>query len=116
MNDSNVHTENLSEYEMTKILPVMVVGLRTKLGVESAVTNRVIVTKMVESGYEITEPRVRKIIHHLRVNGLVPKLIASSKGYYIATDKNDLKRHIDSLSRREAAIRLIKENMEEHTQ
>jgi hypothetical protein len=38
---------------------------------------------MKGAGYQLTEARLRKIINHIRVNGLLHWLIATSKGYYI---------------------------------
>ena len=41
-------------------------------------------------GVKVDGPRIRKIINHIRLNGLVPGLMATSEGYYIATTPEEL--------------------------
>ena len=55
-------------------------------------------------GVPMNGARVRKIIHHLRVSGAVPMLLASSKGYYRSIDINDCVRFEQSLEQRAEAI------------
>lgn len=102
-------TEPLTEYEESEILPHIVRGLRLKVGKAMSVTNRAIVEGMKRNlGLKITEPRVRKIINHIRVNDLVPCLIATSQGYYIAESEQELKDYEESLLGREEAIRSVR--------
>ncbi|MBR5414144.1 MAG: hypothetical protein IK114_14120 [Fibrobacter sp.] len=56
--------------------------------------------------------RIRKIINHIRQNDLVPCLIASSKGYYIAETEDELKEYEDSLRGRAEAIMGVCESIE----
>ena len=102
-------TEPLTEYEESEILPHIVRGLRLKVGKAMSVTNRAIVEGMKRNlGLKITEPHVRKIINHIRVNDLVPCLIATSQGYYIAESEQELKDYEESLLGREEAIRSVR--------
>jgi len=102
-------TEPLTEYEESEILPHIVRGLRLKVGKAMSVTNKAIVEGMKRNlGLKITEPRVRKIINHIRVNDLVPCLIATSQGYYIAESEQELKDYEESLLGREEAIRSVR--------
>lgn len=77
-------TKPLTNYEQDILLPVVVKGLKGKIGVANAVSNSHICKSLSAAGYDVTEVRIRKIINHIRVNGLVFFLIASGKGYYIA--------------------------------
>lgn len=101
-------------YELTdqekEILPGMVEGLKRKIGSNNAITNKSICDAYKKIGKKIDPPRVRKLIHYIRINGLVPRLVASSKGYYVANNKEDLNRYITSLEQREAAIKSIRKN------
>ena len=106
-------TEKLSDYEKEVLLPVMVKCLERKVGKENAVTNAYICVRMNEKGYEIGEARVRKIINHIRTKSLVPRLMASSCGYYVTNDENELKSYIASLKGREDAIRAMRNAVEE---
>lgn len=102
----------MSDYEKDVLLPVMVRCLSNKTGKAMAVTNRFIVERLKAGGYDINDIRVRKIISHIRTNGLVPCLIASSAGYYISRDRKEMADYINSLKGRERAIRAVREAME----
>ena len=106
-------TAKLNDYERTVLLPVMVKCLERKIGKENAVTNAYMCDRMNESGYDIGEARVRKIINHIRINGLVPCLMASSYGYYVTNNAEELRAYIISLKGREEAIRAVRIAVEE---
>jgi len=97
-------THELTQYEKEVLLPLMIAGFKTKVGVERCITNPEICRALKEKGYEISEPRVRKLVFYIRHNNLVPKLIASSKGYWIATDKTEISTWINSLEGRISAL------------
>lgn len=105
-------TSKLSEYEMDELMPVMVKCLQNKVGKENAVTNCYMVEKMQEHGYKISEARVRKIINYIRIHGLIDRLMASNKGYYITEDENEMSNYIQSLIGREEAIHEVRLAME----
>ncbi len=100
-------TQPLTEYEIGVLLPLLVRGLQTKLGRESAVTNKHIVNAL-KGTCKLNEARVRKIINHIRTNDLVPGLIATSEGYFIATTEAELLEYEESLKGREDAIREVR--------
>ena len=56
--------------------------------------------------------RIRKIINFIRTNGMCPHLIASSKGYYISNNRDELSEYIQSLHARAAAISAVAMSME----
>lgn len=100
-------TQPLTEYEVGVLLPLLIEGLQTKLGRENAVTNKHIVNAL-KGAYKLNEARVRKIINHIRTNDLVPGLIATSEGYFIATTEAELLEYEESLKGREDAIREVR--------
>lgn len=105
-------TAPLNEYETNTLLPIMVRCLNTKIGAGMAVKNGYITKRLKEQGYNIDEIRVRKLINHIRVNGLVNCLIATSKGYYRAINKDEICEYIASLKSREDAIRAVRRSLE----
>ncbi len=106
-------TADLTIYELTVVLPALSNGLRTKLGKQNAVTNKEIVAGLMKNrGIQVTEARVRKIINYIRNRGIIPCLIATSTGYYVATDKKEPVDYIDSLLGREEAISVVRESMQ----
>ena len=112
INGFTTQTEPLSDYERDTLLPVITKGLSNKVGEARAITNTAITKAMKGAGYVLTEARVRKIINHIRTNGMLRWLIATSKGYYIATSRKEMEQYIDSLKGREMAIRAVRESME----
>ena len=112
INGFQVQTEPLTDYERNTLLPVICRGLVTKVGEKMAITNTAITKAMRGAGYQLTEARLRKIINHIRTKGMVKWLIATSKGYYIATSVDEMRQYIESLRGREDAIRAVRESME----
>lgn len=106
-------TEPLTEKEEKVFLPPILRGLRTKIGKSRAVTNKSITRGLKENcGLTISEARVRKIINYIRCKDLVPCLIATSEGYYIAETEQELLDYEESLAGRESAIREVRESIQ----
>ena len=104
----NSETAPLTEYEENVLLSLVLLGLKTKIGKENAVTNRTIVQRLNIAGYTVTEPRIRKLINHIRMTDLLPGLIATSGGYFLATSEAELLDYEQSLIGREDAIKQVR--------
>lgn len=104
----NSETAPLTEYEENVLLPLVLRGLKTKIGKENAVTNRTIVQRLNIAGYTVTEPRIRKLINHIRMTDLLPGLIATSGGYFLATSEAELLDYEQSLIGCEDAIKQVR--------
>ena len=87
-----------------ELIPGICKGLSLRVGRGQAVTAAEITKGFAARGVKVPGPRVRKLINHVRRHGLVPNLIASSAGYYVATDNEDKERYIRSLHARANAI------------
>ena len=90
----------------------MISSLAGHIGKAAAITNKYICSRMRLCGYQISDARVRKIVNHIRTNGLVQCLIATSEGYYVAETEEELKEYEDSLLGREQAIREVRLSIE----
>lgn len=110
INGFEKETQPLTTYEMEVLLPVIVRGLLKKIGRDRAVTNKHIVTSLKDR-YKISEPRVRKIINHIRINDFVPGLVATSDGYFVAENERELMDYEESLRGREEAIRAVRSSI-----
>ena len=106
-------TEELTDYENQIVKPIIIQGLELKRGKHNAVTNKHIVKKLKEQGIKTSTPRVRKIIHDIRVNDTIPCLIATSSGYYISNDIEELDSYILSLAQRIRSIKQIRDSLQE---
>ena len=112
LNGFDKETEPLNDYERNVLLPVIAMGLMKRVGAKSAISNKKIVDAMRKARYELNEARLRKIINHIRCCGYVKCLVATSKGYYVATTPDELSDYIDSLKGREQAISAVRAAME----
>lgn len=104
-------TYELSDKEK-RILPWFVNGLKVKIGKEKAVTNKEMCAGFLRLGQIVSEARARKIISHIRINGLVKNLIATSKGYYIEPDLERRRVYVESLNQRIRAIEAVRDSFE----
>jgi hypothetical protein len=107
-----VITEELTENELKNILPEVVRGLKSKKGKSNAVPNKKIVSGLKNIGIVTTEPRIRKIINYIRRHGLVHLLMATSLGYYVSENEDEIREYINSLRERENAIKAVRESVE----
>ena len=108
-----IQTKPLNEYERETLLPIMVRCLAKHIGKSCAISNAQMCEKMALYGYQIGEVRARKIINHIRNNGLVECLIATGKGYYVTESIQEMETYIESVKNREDAIRAMRLSMEE---
>lgn len=92
-------TAPLNEMEMA-VIPLFVARLQQAVGKKNAVYNQ----QLAQIAPSLAGARVRKLINYIRCEGLVPCLIASSKGYYIAETELELLEYEDSLTNRATAI------------
>ena len=94
-------TEPLTDYEKNILLPLIVAGLKTKIGKANAITNPKMIQALKSHGYDkISEPRIRKIINYIRIQGLIINLIASNKGYWIEEDINERRKYVQGVKQR----------------
>ena len=102
-------TDELNEYERNVLLPIMVECFKKHVGEENAITGREIISKMTAKGYDISGVRIRKIVNVIRRHNLVPCLVSSAKGYFVANHISQMSDCIESLQGREDAICAVKE-------
>ena len=58
------HTHPLTDYELKTLLPLMIQGFTTKIGKTRAVTNAQICKALNNKGYDVNEPRIRKLVFY----------------------------------------------------
>lgn len=62
--------------------------------------------------YIINGPRMRKVIHYIRVKGLIIDLIATSNGYFRSNDANEIANFIKSCRQRANSFNEVARAME----
>jgi hypothetical protein len=109
-------TKPLTDWERNHLLPIMVHGLKTKVGQEKAITSSEIINALRRDPYnykgKVNGARVRKVINHIRIKGLVQNLVATSKGYYIEMDRAAIENYKQSLRDRIASIQAVLNSFE----
>jgi predicted GTPase len=94
------YTKELTDDEKNVLLPLIVRRIRYQIGKTNAVKNKTIVKSLKNAGYKISGARFRKIIHIIRVSGMVEGIVATSDGYYIAATEEEWLKYLISISQR----------------
>ena len=107
------YTAHLTEYEHDMVVPALVEGLKKRVGSKLAIRNKTMCLELKARGFEkISEARIRKCVNFIRMNGLVPHLVANSNGYYVATSVEEVERYCESLKERAEAIFAMRQALE----
>lgn len=104
-------TQKLNKQEK-ELLPGMCAALNQRRGKENAITNKQMVKAYERLGVQISDARIRKMINYIRATQKVKNLIATSSGYYVATDKEEIENYKLSLLQRAEAIVAIAQSYE----
>src|SRR6056300_275347 len=95
---------------MMKLNKSVALILRTAKGKDKAITNdRIREILLRQFGIKINPKKLRDIIHDIRVNGIVKRLVAGGNGYWIAEYDYEVKEYLISLEGRMNQIRDIHE-------
>ncbi len=111
-------TKPLTEDDL-KILPFLISGLNNHKGEENAIKAEDIVSSMRMTGErkemkamsKFGGARLRKLVGHIRREGLIKELVSTSKGYWVETDREKIKHCITSLHQRATAIQSVSSAM-----
>lgn len=102
----NNETAPLTDYERKTILPIIAGWLR-HTSKERPIINKTATKWLKDRGYNISEPRFRKVVSAIRIEGIVENVIATSKGYYVTDDPAEVAEYITSLRERASAINAV---------
>lgn len=106
------YTADLNDDEK-RLAESMAKGFANRIGKSQSITNHEIISAMkANKGITLKEAKVRKLVNYIRRAGLVPCLIASSSGYYVSQDAEEIREYIRSLSERAGAIDAVAKVME----
>lgn len=105
-------TQELTEDEKIYIQAIIDLFKRTK---DRPIKNKSISAELYfyrNRKVNIAEARVRKLIHFVRVNDLVPCLVSTSQGYFVSDDPAIVESCIKSLRERCNSINEVKNALE----
>lgn len=87
--------------------------LKNSIGRKNVVSAEKLASELkAERGLNMSGSRMRKVINSIRLKDMVPCLIATSRGYYVSADKEELSNYIYSLRQRCAAISMLADVIE----
>lgn len=94
-----------------ELLPLLVAGLRGKIGKDNQITNEEIRSKLkYNKGLSVPAVRVRKLINYIRTKQLITNLVSDNKGYFIATDEITVINYVESLTQRINEITRVRDS------
>jgi hypothetical protein len=100
------HTKDISEDEKKNIFPLIDILSKTKSN-DQVLTPRLV---LLMNAYNVQENRpkvngrkIRKLVNHIRKNGIAA-IIATSSGYYLTNDHQEIESQIQSLRERASSI------------
>jgi hypothetical protein len=102
------HTAELSKDEL-ELIPLLVTGFNN-YGKDNPIKAPAVVARMNEYlkntrfNVRMNEARLRKCVNHIRTKAIIP-LIATSNGYYVSHDRQEIENQIRSLRERAASIK-----------
>lgn len=100
----------LNDYEQNIVMPKVVSCLKSRVGRAKAISStKILGTYLADC--MIDAARLRKVINYIRTKGLIKCLMATSKGYYVAENREELESYIESLQGREDSIRELRRSI-----
>jgi hypothetical protein len=101
------HTDELNPEEI-KLIPILVNGFKRHNKNNPIKAPEIIKAINDKRGKlmlknKFSEPRLRKCSNYIRTNGILP-LIATSQGYYVSFDRDEILAQVESLNQRANSI------------
>ena len=90
-----------------QLIKILIAGFKSHVGRNNAILSDEIVRRLNDkkaTPKKVTGVRLRKMCNFIRSKGMLP-LIATSHGYFISNDSNEIRKQIQSLNERADAIR-----------
>lgn len=112
INGFEEHTEELTGDDI-KHAHLVALILQGRIGVENALKNEELSDMLYHQlMVQISPAKMRKLINHIRRRQLVKNLIANSRGYYIAKNKEEIENYVKSLFQRMDAIKEVADSFD----
>ena len=110
------YTGPLNDYERTTVMPRVASILTFCVGPEKAATNKDLRENLLATyNLKVSDPRVRAIINEIRTSDVVPYLVASSKGYYIATSVDEVEDYARIIVETRIILQTVKTRVHKNT-
>lgn len=95
-NWTNEKVKSLSPYERDKLLPSLISDLRGRIGKNMRITSTDLIQLYKSRGQVISSRQIRLLISIIRCGNMVPMLISTSTGYWVAETPRELNRYLNT--------------------
>lgn len=103
-------SDRLNDFERDVLVPLVCDILRNAPWTMSALS---IAEAIRRQGHPASTRQVRKVINHIRVNGIIPCVASSPKGFFVASNGAEITETINSLEGRVDAIQEVIDALKE---
>ena len=111
------YTRPLTENELRHEVRLLAKEMTAHRGEDRAMSNGAIRDWLARNyGLRVSDTKVRAFINAIRTNGWCRHLIASSRGYYVATSVQEVEDYCRSLRGRENAIKAVRLSLQDEIQ
>lgn len=108
------YTQSLSVNELRYEVRLLAKEMTAHRGVERAMTNEDIRDWFLQKyGLRVSDTKVRAYINAIRINRWCRHVVASSRGYYVATTVQEVEDYCRTLRGRENSIKAVRLSMED---
>lgn len=104
-------TEELTTEEKELALYIAIY-LKARRKQNPVTSNEIIIGVKRMKGITLSGARLRKVVRWIRLSGEIVHLMATSKGYYVCTDKEEWDTYIQSLEERWESIKYLADAMQ----
>lgn len=95
-------SERLNDYERGTLVP-LVVSILQSSGTR-VVSSDALAAAVRKHGHVCDRRQIRLIVNHIRTNAIIPCLASNSKGYFVASNAEEITETINSLEGRADSI------------
>lgn len=93
-------SDKVTWQERKLVIPIIVKRIRLAQRQKQAITNSHLCNSLAKhDGIKINTTTVRKLIHYIRVNGIIKRLLAGSHGYFVSSDPVKIANYLKRLNK-----------------
>lgn len=109
-------SKKVTNEERLVVIPLLIKRLRLAKRKKQAMTNDHLRNSLLKHHLVKVHYRtLQKLVHHIRVNGLVKNLIAGSNGYYISNSAPEIKNYIRIIKSRVKELHAVRRAIEKQS-
>lgn len=94
------YSEHVTWEEKKLVIPLIVKRIRQAQRQKQQITNPHLCASLLKhNGIKVNAPIVRKLIHYIRINGIIKRLIAGKNGYFVSNNAKQISVYLKRLAK-----------------